>query len=183
MTTRYVPRTGLGYDIHPFENGRTLRLGGITIESDRGLAGHSDGDAVLHAVTDALLAATGGPDLGSRFPAGDDRYRDADSATLLEEVVAELAERGVRFGNTSIVINAEHPRLAPHIDAMRSRIVELLAPIDPDGSDVARIRRVAIAPKRGEGIGSVGRSEGIAVWASVIVLEPLLSGAAGELPS
>lgn len=83
MTMRYVPRTGLGYDIHPFEAGRALRLGGITIESDRGLAGHSDGDAVLHAVTDALLAATGGPDLGSRFPASDDQYRDVDSTDLL----------------------------------------------------------------------------------------------------
>ena len=183
MTMRYVPRTGLGYDIHPFEAGRALRLGGITIESDRGLAGHSDGDAVLHAVTDALLAATGGPDLGSRFPASDDRYRDVDSTDLLREVVSELAAREIRFGNASIVINAEHPRLAPHIEAMRARIVELLAPIDPEESLVARMRRVALAPKRGEGIGSVGRSEGIAVWASVIVLEPLLSGAPGELPS
>ncbi|MGB2758008.1 MAG: 2-C-methyl-D-erythritol 2,4-cyclodiphosphate synthase [Acidimicrobiia bacterium] len=173
MTTRFVPRTGLGYDVHPFEHGRPLILAGIGIEYEFGLAGHSDGDAVLHALTDALLAASGEPDLGTRFPAGDDRYRGADSAALMAEVIAELGARGLQFGNASIVINAQSPQLAPHIDAMRARLSALLAPIDPGASPEGMARRIAIAPKRGEGVGSIGRNEAIAVWASVILLEPL----------
>jgi 2-C-methyl-D-erythritol 2,4-cyclodiphosphate synthase len=156
-------RVGLGYDVHPFtsdDGARALVLGGVTVAGARGLAGHSDADAVAHAVADALLGPAGLPDLGSLFPSSDDGYRDASSLELLREVFSRVEDAGWLVVNVDVVIAAEQPALAPHIDAMKANLVDVL------GEDVF----VSIKPKRGEGIGAIGRAEGIAVWA-VAVLE------------
>jgi 2-C-methyl-D-erythritol 2,4-cyclodiphosphate synthase len=150
-------RVGLGYDIHPFTDDAPLVLAGVTIDG-RGLAGHSDADAVCHAVADALLGPAGLPDLGTLFPASDDSYRDADSLELLREVVGRVAGAGWSVGNVDVVIAAQQPRLAPHLGAMVANLTEVL-----DGAFVS------VTPKRGEGIGTVGRSEGIACWAVALL--------------
>jgi 2-C-methyl-D-erythritol 2,4-cyclodiphosphate synthase len=150
-------RVGLGYDIHPFTDDAPLVLAGVTIDG-RGLAGHSDADAVCHAVADALLGPAGLADLGTLFPASDDSYRDADSLELLREVVARVAGAGWSVGNVDVVIAAQQPRLAPHLDAMVANLTEVLG-----GAFVS------VKPKRGEGIGTVGRSEGIACWAVALL--------------
>jgi 2-C-methyl-D-erythritol 2,4-cyclodiphosphate synthase len=158
-------RVGLGYDVHAFladeQADRTLVLAGVTLPG-RGLAGHSDADAVAHAVADALLGPAGLPDLGTLFPASDDQYRDASSLQLLRDVCNRVAESGWRVVNVDIVIAAEEPRLAPHLDAMAGNLVDVL------GLDTF----VSIKPKRGEGIGAIGRAEGIAVWAVALLEGP-----------
>lgn len=154
-------RVGLGYDVHPFadvSDARPLVLAGVVLDGP-GLAGHSDADAVAHAVADALLGPSGLPDLGTRYPASDDRYRDASSLELLRDVVTSVAAVGWRVVNVDVVIAAEQPPLAPHIASMVRNLVAVL------GDDVF----VSIKPKRGEGIGAVGRSEGIAVWAVALL--------------
>jgi 2-C-methyl-D-erythritol 2,4-cyclodiphosphate synthase len=151
-------RVGLGYDIHPFADDRTLVLAGVDLGRP-GLAGHSDADAVAHAVADALLGPAGLPDLGTLFPASDARYARARSLDLLGDVVALVREQGWSVVNVDVVVNAERPRLAPHVDAMRSNLGSVLGP----GVFVS------IAPKRGEGIGAVGRGEGLAVWAVALL--------------
>lgn len=152
-------RVGLGYDIHPFsdDESRALLLGGVRIDG-RGLAGHSDADAVCHAVADALLGPTGLPDLGSLFPASDDTYRDASSIELLREVVQRIDAAGWSVVNVDVVIAAEEPHLAPHLGAMVANLAPVLG-----GA------HVSVKPKRGEGIGTVGRSEGIACWAVALL--------------
>jgi 2-C-methyl-D-erythritol 2,4-cyclodiphosphate synthase len=152
-------RVGLGYDVHPFgdDDAGPLVLGGVTLEG-RGLAGHSDADAVCHAVADALLGPAGLPDLGSQFPASDDAYRNVSSLELLREVVARVAEAGWSIGNVDVVVNAEAPRLAPHVAAMADNLRRVLG-----GA------HVSITPKRGEGIGTVGRGEGIQCWAVALL--------------
>jgi len=158
-------RVGLGYDIHPFGGDRPLVLGGVTVHGC-GLVGHSDADVVAHAVADALLGPVGLPDLGALFPASDDRHRGASSLELLREVVALVAAAGWCIGNVDIVIAAEQPRLASYLDAMARNLTGVLAGAqDPDGSGVY----VSVKPKRGEGIGVVGRGEGIACWAVALL--------------
>jgi 2-C-methyl-D-erythritol 2,4-cyclodiphosphate synthase len=155
-----VIRVGLGYDVHPFadeDDARPLVLGGVTIDG-RGLAGHSDADAVCHAVADALLGPAGLPDLGALFPASDDAYRDASSLGLLRDVVARVAAAGWSVVNVDVVVNAETPRLAPHLDAMTAAVRDALG-----GA------HVSITPKRGEGIGAVGRGEAIQCWAVALL--------------
>ena len=154
-------RVGLGYDIHPFVDAavdaRPLVLGGVTIDGP-GLDGHSDADAVCHAVADALLGPAGLPDLGSLFPASDDTYRDASSIELLRDVVQRIDAAGWSVVNVDVVIAAEEPRLAPHLGAMVANLAPVLG-----GA------HVSVKPKRGEGIGTVGRSEGIACWAVALL--------------
>ncbi len=152
-------RVGLGYDVHPFsdDDARRLVLGGVTIDG-RGPAGHSDADAVCHAVADALLGPAGLPDLGALFPASDDTYRDASSLALLRDVVTRVADAGWSVVNVDVVVNAEEPRLAPHLDAMRANVGDALG-----GA------HVSITPKRGEGIGAIGRREGIQCWAVALL--------------
>ena len=111
-------RVGLGYDVHPFGGDGPLVLAGVTIAGE-GLVGHSDADAVAHAVADALLGPAGLPDLGALFPASDDQYRGVSSLDLLRDVVARVVSEGWSVGNVDVVINAERPALAPHLDAMR----------------------------------------------------------------
>jgi len=149
----------MGYDVHPFsdDDARPLVLGGVTIDG-RGLAGHSDADAVCHAVADALLGPAGLPDLGALFPASDDAYRDAASLELLRDVVGRVTDAGWLVVNVDVVVNAEEPRLAPHLAAMTEAVRDALA-----GA------HVSITPKRGEGIGTVGRREGIQCWAVALL--------------
>lgn len=159
-------RVGLGYDVHPFGGDGPLVLGGVTLEGP-GLAGHSDGDAVAHAVADALLGPVGLPDLGTLFPATDERYRGASSIALLDDVARRVAHAGWWVGNVDVVVAAEAPKLAPHVAAMVANVTEALRPAaEPMGGGIV----VSIKPKRGEGIGMIGRAEGIAVWA-VAMLE------------
>lgn len=149
-------RTGFGYDVHPFAEGRRLVLGGIEIPAPRGLAGHSDADAVLHAITDALLGAAGMDDIGALFPDTDPAYRDADSAELLRQAWAQVRERGWNLANVDVTVLAESPRLRPYVPAMRQRIASVLQ-TEPD--------KVNIKATTNERMGFIGREEGIACFA------------------
>jgi 2-C-methyl-D-erythritol 2,4-cyclodiphosphate synthase len=157
-----MSRVGMGFDVHPFGDAPPLVLGGVTIADAPRLAGHSDGDAVAHAVADAVLGPAGFPDLGTLFPASDERYRDADSMGLLADVARQVIGAGWWIGNVDVVVAAETPRLAPHVEAMTANLVEALKVArEPMGRGIG----VAVKPKRGEGLGAIGRAEGIAVWA------------------
>jgi len=153
-------RVGLGYDIHPLAEGRELVLGGVRIPGERGLAGHSDADVLLHSLCDALLGAVALGDLGHHFPDSDPRYKDISSGELLRSVVLRVAEQGFRIENVDTTIVAERPRLAPHIEAMRHRVAEIL--------DIAP-ERVSIKAKTHEGLDAVGRGEAIAAYAICLV--------------
>ncbi|MDQ1476420.1 MAG: 2-C-methyl-D-erythritol 2,4-cyclodiphosphate synthase [Actinomycetota bacterium] len=159
-------RVGLGFDVHPFGATPPLILGGVRIADAPRLAGHSDGDAVAHAVADSILGPCGLADLGTLFPAGDEQYRDADSMALLADVAHQAAHHGWWIENVDVTIAAETPRLAPHVDAMAANLVEALARLrEPMGQGIA----VSVRPKRGEGLGAIGRSEGVAVWAVALL--------------
>jgi 2-C-methyl-D-erythritol 2,4-cyclodiphosphate synthase len=155
-------RVGLGFDVHPFGDAPPLVLGGVRIDGSPRLDGHSDGDAIAHAVADSLLGPSGLPDLGTLFPPSDERLRNANSMHLLADVAERVAQLGWWVDNVDIVVAAEQPPLAPHIEAMVANLVSTLAPTrEPMGPGIG----VAIRPKRGEGLGAIGRAEGIAVWA------------------
>lgn len=152
-----IPRVGFGFDVHPFsaDPARRLVLGGVVL-AGRGLDGHSDADVVAHSVADALLGAAGLGDLGSRFPAGDPAYAGADSMGLLAEVVAAVREVH-EIGNVDVTVVLDEPRLAPHRPAMQVRLSEVVgAP-------------VGVKPKAAEGLGTLGRREGVACFAVAIV--------------
>lgn len=154
-------RNGIGYDSHRFADGRPLILGGVEIpDADRGLAGHSDADALTHAIIDALLGAAGLGDIGHHFPDTDPRWRDADSIALLREVVAMLTRDGWEVVNIDATVICEAPKLGPHRDAMRARIAEAIG-IDVDAANVKFTTN--------EAMGFVGRGEGIAALASATV--------------
>jgi len=159
-------RVGLGFDVHPFGDAPPLVLAGVRIDGAPRLAGHSDGDAVAHAVADALLGPTGLPDLGTLFPATDEQYRDADSMTLLRDVAGRVAAKSWWIDNVDVTIAAEQPVLGPHVAAMAANLVAALAATrEPMGYGIA----VSVRPKRGEGLGAIGRAEGIAVWAVALL--------------
>jgi len=158
-------RVGLGFDVHPFTTGRPLVLGGVTIEGAAGLAGHSDADVVAHAVADALLGAAGMPDLGTLFPASDDEHAGASSLGFLQGVATRLRADGWIIVNIDVVIAAETPRLAPHLAAMAANLACALAAAYHDDDVVP----VSVKPKRAEGLGAIGRAEGIAAWAVALV--------------
>lgn len=153
-------RVGVGYDSHRFEQGRRLVLGGVEIPSDRGLAGHSDADAVAHAVTDALLGAAGLGDIGTHFPPSEERWRDADSLELLRIVVQRLAEENYQLVNVDATVICETPRLADHIGGMRERLAAILG---------ISSRHVSVKAKSNEGMGWAGRGEGVAAVAVVLI--------------
>ena len=153
-------RVGTGYDSHRFSASRPLVLGGIDIPDSPGLSGHSDGDAVLHALTDALLGAASLGSIGERFPDDDSRYSGVDSALLLAETMAFLSESGYHVVNADITVIAERPRIQTHARAMENRIAELLGIGDRD---------VCVKGKTNEGMGWIGRQEGIAVIAAVLI--------------
>jgi len=155
-------RVGLGFDVHPFGDAPPLVLGGVHIPDAPRLAGHSDGDAVAHAVADALLGPAGLPDLGTLFPASDDQYAGADSMELLRHVADRVLRAGWWIENVDVVIAAEQPKLASHVEAMSANLIAALSKArEPMGRGIA----ATVKPKRGEGLGAIGRSEGIAVWA------------------
>jgi len=153
-------RVGLGYDIHPFGRG-PLVLGGVTIDAP-GLEGHSDADALAHAIADSLLGPAGLPDLGTLYPSSDERLANASSMDLLRDVAGRVADAGWSVANVDVVVAAEQPKLAPHLAAMRANVLSALGPAGGE-------THVAIRPKHGEGIGAIGRGEGIAVWAVALL--------------
>lgn len=153
-------RTGFAYDVHRFEEGRKLVLGGVEIPGAPGLAGHSDADCAAHAAADAILGAAGLADIGFHFPPGDPSCRDIDSRRILAFAVREARESGYRIGNLDLMIVAERPRIGPWIDSMRERLGETLG---IDGS------RIGIKATTNEGLGAIGRGEGIAAMATVLL--------------
>jgi 2-C-methyl-D-erythritol 2,4-cyclodiphosphate synthase len=153
-------RVGIGYDSHRFEQGRPLVLGGVQIPGHPGLAGHSDGDAIAHAVIDALLGAVGAGDVGSHFPPADDRWKNADSMDLLRRAVSILEGRNYQIVNVDVTVICESPKIAPHAGAMRERLGAVLL-IGPDF--------VSVKGKTNEGMGWIGAKEGLAVHAVAMV--------------
>ena len=163
-------RVGLGFDVHPFSDDpdRRLVLAGVELDGP-GLIGHSDADVIAHAVADALLGAAGLGDLGSLFPDDDPEWRNADSMRLLARVVEKVtgnragsaaAPTGARVGNVDCAVVLEAPRLAPHRGTMEQKLSKVVgAP-------------VSVKPKRAEGLGAIGRGEGIACWAVALVMSP-----------
>jgi 2-C-methyl-D-erythritol 2,4-cyclodiphosphate synthase len=155
-------RVGQGFDVHAFsdDDARRLVLGGVTFEGERGLAGHSDADAVAHACADALLSACGLGDLGELFPDTDERWRDADSLELLQQVMDRVRAAGWAPVNVDCSVVCETPKLAPRRQEMGERL-----------STVVRAP-VTVKGKRAEGLGALGRGEGIACWAIALVERP-----------
>ena len=155
-------RVGIGYDIHRLTGGRRLVLGGLEVPFDKGLAGHSDGDVVLHAVTDALLGACNLPDIGDLFPDTDPKYKNVDSRILLEEAIKRVRDAGFNVGNVDCVVHAEKPQLTDHKQAMAESIAALVG----IGAD-----RVTVKAKTNEGMGSVGTLQAIAATAVASVIK------------
>jgi 2-C-methyl-D-erythritol 2,4-cyclodiphosphate synthase len=153
-------RSGIGYDIHRLVPDRRLVLGGVRIDHPTGLAGHSDGDVLAHAIMDALLGATALGDLGTHFPSDDPAHAGADSLRLLERVVALVRSAGYRIGSVDASVIAQAPRLAPHLAAMRDRLSRALG-IERDA--------VSVKATTNDGLGIVGAGEAIATLATVIV--------------
>lgn len=146
-------RVGVGYDSHRYAPNRPLRLGGVPIPNEAGLAGHSDGDAICHAVTDAILGAAGLGDIGEMFPDTDPANKDRDSIAMLEAAVRRITATGYRVGQVDITVIAEAPKLAPHRQAICSRLAAALG-IDSES--------VSVKGKTNEGMGWIGRKEGLA---------------------
>jgi 2-C-methyl-D-erythritol 2,4-cyclodiphosphate synthase len=160
-------RVGQGVDAHRLAPGRPLRLGGVTIPHDLGLVGHSDGDVLLHAIARALLGALGAGDLGQHFPSSDERWRGADSGVFVREAMAQARSRGLGVSNLDATVIAEAPRLAPHQDAMRRNVAALIE---------APLEAVNIQVTSSDGLGAIGRGEGIAAQA-IVLLAPREAGA------
>ncbi len=155
-------RIGCGYDVHRLVPGRGLILGGVNIPYHLGLEGHSDADVLLHALADALLGAAALGDIGKHFPPDDSRYKNADSRELLKEAYKRVVEKKYILGNADLVVIAQKPRLAPYIGAMRDRIASALA--------VSR-EQISVKATTTERLGFVGREEGIAAKAVVLLLD------------
>ena len=153
-------RVGLGYDSHRFVSGRPLVLAGVSIPDSPGLSGHSDGDAIAHAVIDAVLGAAAAGDVGSHFPPSDDRWKDADSLDLLARAVGVIEERGFRVGNIDVAVICERPKIGPFSAEMRQNLARVLHV----GTD-----RVSVKGKTNEGMGWTGSGEGLAVHAVALL--------------
>jgi 2-C-methyl-D-erythritol 2,4-cyclodiphosphate synthase len=153
---------GIGYDSHRLQAGRRLVIGGVEIPHERGLDGHSDADVLAHAIADALLGAAGLGDIGGHFPDTDPRWRDADSIALLEAVLALVRAEGLELVNVDCTVLMEQPKLSPHRQAIRERLAQALGLPE---------RRVNVKASTGEGIGFVGRGEGVAALAVVSLEE------------
>ena len=155
-------RVGQGFDAHQLVAGRPLVLGGVSIEHDKGLEGHSDGDVLLHVVASALLGALGEGDLGRHFPSSDASLEGIASGRILERVRDLMTERGFRVGNLDTTVIAQEPRLGPHVDALRGSLAKLLATDE---------RRINVKVTSTDRLGAIGRGEGIAAQAVVLLEE------------
>ena len=155
-----LSRVGMGFDVHRFASGRTLWLGGIQIQHEKGLLGHSDADALIHALCDALLGAAGLRDIGFHFPDTDEAYKNIDSKILLKKTIELLRSESYELGNADITVCAEAPRLNPHIPSMKICLSETMQ-VSPDD--------ISIKATTSEKMGFVGREEGIAVHATVLI--------------
>jgi 2-C-methyl-D-erythritol 2,4-cyclodiphosphate synthase len=153
-------RVGTGFDAHALEEGVPLVLGGVQIAHPRGLAGHSDGDVLAHALTDALLGAAGLEDIGALFPSGDPKLAGADSLQLLAQAWEGIRARGWELANADVVLVGEEPRLAPHRDQMRQRLAAAIG-VDPE--------LVAVRATTTDGLGFAGRGEGLAAQAVALL--------------
>jgi 2-C-methyl-D-erythritol 2,4-cyclodiphosphate synthase len=154
-------RIGEGWDIHALVEGRKLILGGVEIPHTKGLLGHSDADALLHAITDALLGAAALGDIGSHFPDTDARFKGADSAVLLAEAARRVRDKGYEIGNVDSTVIAQAPKLAPHIAAMRERIAQVLG---------VEVDQVNVKAKTAEKMGPVGAGDAMEARAVVLLL-------------
>lgn len=157
-------RVGTGYDSHRLAAGESLTLGGVALDAPFGTVAHSDGDALLHALCDALLGALALGDIGKHFPDTDPRYRGADSAQLLARVCEMVRGQGYEIGNADTTLCLQQPKIAPHIDAMRQAIAQAM------GIDASQ---VAVKAKTGEKMGFVGRGEGVEAYATVLIYRNL----------
>ena len=155
-------RVGIGFDVHRLVEGRSLVLGGIDVPHPRGLEGHSDADVLAHAVGDALLGAIGAGDLGCHFPSSDARWRDAPGAELLDRILGLVRERGLSIGNVDATLIAAEPRLGPHRERIAAGLAGMLR------VDAARVN---VGVKSTDGLGAIGRGEGIAAQAVVLLEE------------
>lgn len=153
-------RAGIGYDSHRFTPGIPLRLGGVTIPHTHGLSGHSDGDAILHAITDALLGAAALGNIGSFFPDSDPKWKGADSMVFLKGAVEALASQKLKVGNVDVTVITEQPKIGPHVEEMAAAIAAALG---------VKIQNVSIKGKTNEGMGWIGRGEGLACMAVATV--------------
>ena len=153
-------RVGIGYDVHPLVSGRKLVLGGINILFDKGLSGHSDADVLTHAIIDALLGAAGLKDIGNQFPPEDPRYKDISSLILLDEVNELLKTKGLKIGNIDAVVVAQQPKLSSFIDDMRGCLSRTLG---------IALDKVMVKATTTDGLGFVGRGEGMAAYAVALV--------------
>ncbi len=157
-------RVGLGFDSHRFEAGKPLMLGGVRIDHDKGLAGHSDADAVLHALIDAMLGAAGLGDIGEFFPDTDEKWKDADSAAMTVNTLKEIALLGYGVASCDITVITEQPKLQPYKLRMRERIAEILG---------LETSAVSVKAKSAEGMGLIGAGDGLAALAVVVLEEAL----------
>lgn len=153
-------RTGIGFDIHRFAKGRKLFLGGVEIPAPEGLEGHSDADVLCHALADALLGSIADGDIGQHFPNTDPKWKDADSVELLRQVVVRVKAKGFQVVNVDAVITAERPKVMPYAARMRERLAPVLG---------VTVEEVSIKATTMEGLGAIGRAEGIAVMAVATV--------------
>jgi len=156
-----IARTGFGYDVHAFTDGDKVRLCGVDIPHNKALAGHSDADAGLHAITDALLGAIAAGDIGQHFPPSDPQWKGADSAVFLKKAVEMVRARGGEIVNIDLTIICEAPKIGPHREKMQARVAEI-CDIKPD--------RVGIKATTTEGLGFTGRGEGIAAQAVAAIM-------------
>jgi 2-C-methyl-D-erythritol 2,4-cyclodiphosphate synthase len=155
-------RTGIGFDVHAFADDRKLIIGGVDVPYEKGLAGHSDADVLLHSITDALLGSIALGDLGKHFPDSDQNYKNADSKILLKNVYSLIKEKGYKIGNIDSVVTAQIPKLSPYIDDMRIVISKLLD---------TEMENVSVKATTTEKLGFVGREEGIAAFSTVLVFK------------
>ena len=155
-------RTGIGFDVHAFAENRKLIIGGIEIPFRKGLAGHSDADVLLHAITDALLGAVALGDIGQHFPDSDEKFRGADSKLLLKKAYQFVKNEKYKLGNLDAVITLENPKLSPFIQKIRESIAKILE---------SKIEQVSVKATTSEKLGFIGREEGIAAFATVLVVK------------
>lgn len=155
-------RIGVGYDVHAFEAGRKLIIGGVEIPFEKGLAGHSDADVLLHAICDALLGSISAGDIGLHFPDTDPNFKNADSKDLLREVYKKVNDAGYSIGNIDAVVAAQRPKLSGYIEQMKIKMAEILN---------TTIENISIKATTSERLGFVGREEGISALATVLIIK------------